>query len=144
MKIIDILNMIARGEEPPKKILYKEQEYEYDESEKDYYYCDFSIYKLFDDRLITRILNDEVEILEITIHNEDLRTSKKKIEKIKGLVDISNEISDGDIGEYDIVLIDDYRIGRDNDEILHDFAYTILEIQNKINEIIERLNEDQE
>ena len=106
MKIIDILNTIARGEEPPKKIIYKEQEYEYDENEKDYYYCDFSIYKLFDDRLITKILNDEVEILEITIHN--LETKKNNmIEKI-----------DKDVG------------------------HSVVQIIDKINEIIDKVNNE--
>ena len=72
MKIIDILNKIARGEEPPKKIIFKSEEYEY--VKKDYY--NFDEGWLFDEYVITEILNDEVEILQITIHNE------KKIEKL--------------------------------------------------------------
>lgn len=75
MKIIDILNKIANGEKPPKKITFREQEYEYDIGERDYYYCNCAIYWLFDGYVITDILNDEVEILETTYKQD-------KIEKL--------------------------------------------------------------
>ena len=58
MKIIDLLNMIANGEEVPELIKYNNFIYKYDK-----YLCDYDgddLY-LFDN---TDKLNDEVEILE--------------------------------------------------------------------------------
>lgn len=70
MRIIDLLSKIANGEEPPKKILFKNQVYIYCEDAKDYYYFDEGW--LFDNYVITDILNDEVGILEITVkYNQD-------------------------------------------------------------------------
>ena len=71
MKIIDLLNKIAKGEELPKKIkhrcdtyiLYEEEtnKYKYVNVEKDYEgYTRF----LFQDWIIDAILNDEIEIIE--------------------------------------------------------------------------------
>ena len=81
MKIIDILNKIARGETPPKKIMYRGDTYVYDFISKDYrdvnshsYISEYAVNDGFG-----RFLNDEVEILEITIHNEE-----KKIKKLEG------------------------------------------------------------
>ena len=83
IKVIDILNTIARGEEPPKKIMYEHKCYKYEPEEKDYYCFSFDEY-LFDSYVITDILNDEVEILQITIHN--LETKKNNIiEKLEEL-----------------------------------------------------------
>lgn len=75
MKIIDILNKIANGEQPPKKIAYNGTEWEYIEQEKDYSSKERNEW-LFDECIITEILNDYVEILEPTIKQD------KKIEKL--------------------------------------------------------------
>ena len=64
MKVIDLLNKIARGEEPPKKILYQEEEYVWNYIDKTYYCCDHDRTDLLNDYIIKDILNDEVEILE--------------------------------------------------------------------------------
>ena len=69
MKIIDLLNKIANGEEVPKKIKWEDIIYAYSEYDKDYLEYPFSDeeYKgLFDmrDNILTQFLNDEVEILE--------------------------------------------------------------------------------
>ena len=77
IKIIDLLNKIANGEEAPKKIKWENIIYVYSEYDKDYLEYPFSDeeYKgLFDmrDSILTQFLNDEVEILE----------EPKKIEKI--------------------------------------------------------------
>lgn len=60
MKIIDLLNKIANGEEVPKKIKYDYNEWEYDEKAKTYYCGTCTLlnkYKFL-------YLNDEVEIIE--------------------------------------------------------------------------------
>lgn len=77
MKIIDLLNKIANGEEVPKKIKWENIIYAYSEYDKDYLEYPFSDeeYKgLFDMRnnILTQFLNDEVEIIE----------EPKKIEKL--------------------------------------------------------------
>lgn len=66
MKIIDLLNKIANGEEVPKKIKYKNMVYEYYERLNDFYN-----YKCVEDNsyleekyFISNILTDEVEIIE--------------------------------------------------------------------------------
>lgn len=63
MKIIDLLNKIAKGEEVPKKILYVGDNYLWSENDKFYYTCSgFSLYR----EMFTEgnCLNDEVEIIE--------------------------------------------------------------------------------
>jgi len=103
MKIIDILNKIANGEEVPNKVSFLDKEYEYHKDHMDYFDSNWG-------SLFQRIIDEyyewldlEVEILEITIHNkEDLRTSKRKIEKLERvedfkfarLIDKINEIID--------------------------------------------------
>lgn len=69
MKIIDLLNKIANGEEVPKKIKWENIIYAYSEYDKDYLEYPFSDeeYKgLFNMRnnILTQFLNDEVEIIE--------------------------------------------------------------------------------
>lgn len=83
MKIIDLLNKIANGEEVPKKIRYKgdywylEQKYT---NRLPYYSNGYNKDNLFtgeEEEYFSHSLNDEVEIIE-----ED-----KKIEKIKASID---------------------------------------------------------
>ena len=71
MKVIDLLNKIANGEEVPKKLLYDNEKFAYDDECRDYI-SNFQRNWLFDDYSISAIINDEVEVIE-----ED-----KKIEKI--------------------------------------------------------------
>ena len=103
MKVIDLLNKIANGEEP-KKIKYNGNVYEYEE----YGYFSDDIGYIFDKYYPSgKVLNDEVEIIE-----ED-----KKIEKLN-----------------------------DNDLELETintrcWEYNFSQVKDKINEIIEVLNE---
>lgn len=121
MKIIDILNTIARGETPPKKIMYKGTIWEYKENEKDYSSVEWNEW-LFDVYLITEILNDYIEILETTITytpNELKWGGKiKKIERCD---------------EHDMTDYGEIYKPRFNEEIL----------RRKINEIIDYINKDQ-
>lgn len=79
MKVIDLLNKIANGEEVPKKIKYNNKIYEYYERlENIFNYKQIVNGKYIDDYFndnyfIDSILNDEVEIIE----------EPKKIEKIE-------------------------------------------------------------
>ena len=64
MKIVDLIIKIANKEEIPKKIIYKNVTYEYDEKSEDYYTCyDRGLFEyLFE--CCVNFLNDEVEIIE--------------------------------------------------------------------------------
>lgn len=71
MRIIDILNKIANGEEVPKKIKYDARIMEYDHNKQDYngYYSNgngnWLFQYLFDKCRDTKhFINDEVEIIE--------------------------------------------------------------------------------
>ena len=65
MKIIDLLNKIANGEEVPKKIKYLNYEYEFNQVAEEYQrWFDGVSYGLGEDRRLDIILDEEVEILE--------------------------------------------------------------------------------
>lgn len=68
MKLIDIFNKIANGEDLPNKIKYNDNVYEYDDSSKEYrimnnyFYLTQTIAN--DTRDLDIILNDEVEVIK--------------------------------------------------------------------------------
>ena len=128
MKIIDILNMIARGETPPKKILIRfkdineriinEETFEYSEKFKDYF--DEHDDRLFEDYDWIEILNEPVEILETTItYTPNELKWGGKIKKIARC------------DEHDMTDYGEIYKPRFNEEIL----------RRKINEIIDKVNE---
>jgi sortase (surface protein transpeptidase) len=85
MKVIDLLNKIANGENIPRSIEYMGEQYDYDEETKDYTYADednIDIW-LFDKYNASSILNDEIEIIE-----EDKAIEELKIPEID---DVKNE-----------------------------------------------------
>lgn len=65
MEIIDILNKIYKREDVPKKIKWRDKEWEYNSRNQDYY--DYNGHSLFENLSIIRTLDfitDEVEILK--------------------------------------------------------------------------------
>lgn len=85
-KIIDLLNKVANGEEAPKKIKYKDIEYEYNGKS----YIDG-----FDDDLFINVycneidLNEEVEIIEEKVETsieERLIKLERDLKLIKSLI----------------------------------------------------------
>lgn len=83
MKVIDLLNMISKGEEVPEKIKWNTEEWEYIEEMKDYYSFDRHTHLLntvFPNDGIAEFLNDEIEIIE---------EKPTKIEELE-LVEIQN------------------------------------------------------
>ena len=68
MKIIDLLNKIANGEEPPKKILFNDKVYKWNDG-VDYENEDRGCveFLLSQQCICKNFLNEEVEILETTI-----------------------------------------------------------------------------
>ena len=63
MKIIDLLNKIANGEEVPKKIKYKNIIWHFNKKDKTYYMNNTEIELFYIEKLAEK-LNDEVEIIE--------------------------------------------------------------------------------
>ena len=112
MKVIDILDRIANGEEIPQ--LIKWNGYIYDKLGCEYYMLNDRDITLFGDILDTngKYLNDEVEIIE-----ED-----KKIEKLESYISCGWSGTCKDLKR---------------DDLFNDLK----KIGNKINEIIDKLNE---
>jgi hypothetical protein len=79
MKVIDLLNKIANGEEVPEKIIFNSRIYELTERDDDLYNYknNFSNNYFEEDWFLTNILNDEVEIIE------DTPKEDKKIKRIE-------------------------------------------------------------
>lgn len=121
MRIIDLLNKIANGEEVPKKIKFKNKNYNkefYFDGDIYKYKDDFTEYAMTDDLSIEMALNDEVEVIE----------DNKKIEKL--VMDYT----------YDIEEKIFYEKGDKPNHCIVGDAGTELLID-KINEIIDKLNE---
>lgn len=130
IKIIDLLNKIANGEEVPKKIKWENIIYAYSEYDKDYLEYPFSDeeYKsLFDMRnnILTQFLNDEVEIIE----------EPKKIEKLDvallGQCDNWLRCPTNKVTKQDVEL---------NPYIIDNIRENTLYFQRKINELIDEIN----
>ena len=83
IKIIDLLNKIANGEEVPNKIKYRDIAITYDEESQDYYkYWGEGLFSyLFSERDDVSFLNDEVEILDGEDEFEDIE--EIDIDKVK-------------------------------------------------------------
>ena len=65
IRVIDLLNKIAKGEEVPKKIKkIWEYEYKYDELRNEYHYMNHENKRFDEDWLIFSMINDEIEILD--------------------------------------------------------------------------------
>ena len=144
IKIIDLLNKIANGEEVPKKIKYDNKIWEWDNWSKDwadYVYsgCDGLLndegtYDLF------AILNDEVEIIE-----EDKEENEIPNINLDNMKDIGTkvgkayrELFEGLNKGWNTPLEEDKEI----EKITNDFHFTGCEeeLANKINEIIDKVN----
>lgn len=123
MKVIDLLNKIANGEEKPKKIklLSDNEMYEYN---YDFDYIGENGDGLFGECLanamdIKKFLNDEVEIIEENNKKEKLDTIKKLNSWIVG------------VGRVDERNIEEY---------IHKLYRQQFEMFNKLNEIIDKIN----
>ena len=110
MKVIDLLNKIANGEEVPKKIKYNDTTYTYHERvEKIYGFVDEQGTYLEEQYYITGVLNHEVEIIEEDKEIEELDAIsyydetktlyqidyEKAQDKINELVKAVNELKKG-------------------------------------------------
>ena len=109
IRVIDLLNKIAKGEEVPKKIKYNKKVYEYDKEQSDFSHFNINYYEYFLDDINTiEQLNAEVEIIEeekeienIPFDNEMPLTMmemyhqlEKYNYKINEIIDVINDMRD--------------------------------------------------
>ena len=119
MKVIDLLNKIANGEEAPKHIHIRDVDsYTWQEDVKEYWSDRDENNLLSDLDLSSTNLNEEVEIIE-----ED-----KKIEKIQQRTDT---------GLFGSMVNDEIKVA----EAINKQANYLSDIVSTINEIIDKLNE---
>jgi len=137
MKIIDLLNKIANGEDVPKRIKYINSIWEYDEETKDYIHDDlWLIYSMNSIGLTER----EVEIIE-----EETKPITK--EGIEALGYACGEIQKCFTNGWNKSLEnkpfkEDKKIEKlkENESIENDTGTCLRNITNKINEIIDYIN----
>ena len=108
IKIIDLLNMIAKGEEVPQEIRYKHKEYKW-ERNVDYKEKNERNFLLSDECINETFLNDEVKIIEeekeiemceVLEHCVDFSKNENVLldnqlrlqDKINELIDVVNEM----------------------------------------------------
>ena len=96
MKVIDLLNKIAKGEEVPKKIKYENRILYLEDEAEDYeptfnYYDKDGENALFEG-WIGQYLNDEVEILEETLEEEKKIPEKLIPTSLKGIDNLDEKI----------------------------------------------------
>ena len=122
MKIIDLLNKIANGEEVPQKIIYKDNEYKW-ERNTDYRKGD--IFLFTEECICQTFLNAKVEIIE----------EEKEIEKLDvallGQCDNWLRCPTNEATKQDVEL---------NPYIIDNIRENTLYFQRKINELIETIN----
>lgn len=152
MRIIDLLNKIANGEEVPKTIKYKDEIRQYVDNDKDYTSCNSDEYYLFYDTMKARTgvefanaLNDEVEIIEDTPKVQVEMTEKEYNEYLDSKLDTTEE--DEKIEKL-AQRIDTGLFGsqiKNEIEVVNTInkqANYLSEIVSKINEIIDKINGD--
>lgn len=122
IKVIDLLNMIANGEEVPEKVKYQNEIWKYCKDLEDYLRPSKET-TLFTMYYIHRILNNEIEVIQ----------EPKKIEKIEIYDKYTNHQN----------LHSYIEIYDDKDDKIKKFVVGAVqrEMIIKLNEIIDRLNE---
>ena len=126
MKIIDLLNKIANGEDVPRELIYKGFLWEYDVNNKMWFYYFGEGRNHRFDRLfyIGQILNDEVEILD--------EPKEDKIEKVDTYVlcdsDFHTRYKDGySLKATEII-----------DKAFEEYSYKINELIDEVNKLKEK------
>lgn len=152
MKIIDLLNKIAKGEEVPEKIFYSDKIWYWDTRENDYVEDYKRLFNYYLDECLISSLNDEIEIIEEDKKDEEIElyVNGEKVD----ITDIYEPLKQGEFfykenGKWYIhklknvsfVIEEDKKIekllmidGTDN------ILLAINQTRRKINEIIDKIN----
>ena len=101
MKIINIFNAILKGENVPNVIKYNNKVYQLADDNEYYSFEDKGLFEdLFSELKTDTILNEEVEVLEITLNTKDMNITyqdnklKEKMSKLQSEIDkLGNQIS---------------------------------------------------
>ena len=121
MRVIDLLNKIANGEEVPKKILYNGAIREYNDEDKDY-------------------TNNEIGKLYLFYNVLTSGSGKELIRKLNEVVKVVEEDPKyEEIVEWSNIAINEMKKAKDLSEIKA-YIETIMRTQNEIIEKIERLD----
>lgn len=105
MKVIELLNKIAKSGELPKEVIYNQEKYTYKENSYGYDYINenYGGTGLFNGWCIDKILNDEVIVIEEEKEIEKIKElpiklfhNKQKIlaNKLNELIDVINDMRD--------------------------------------------------
>ena len=151
MKVIDLLNKIANGEEIPEKIIYRGYSYKYCKSVCDYGDIETNGDFFLSDRLDSFFkLNDEVETIEDTPKIDDAvlrryftdEENKRLNEQIKdNSIEHKDNINDYYKEEKKIEKLGAFNIKKFYDDY-PETARFILEMFNKQEELIDKVNGD--
>lgn len=125
MKVIDLLNKKANGEEMPKKIKYNGDIYEFKRNDYERTTPDFNVYTLLYDMEYIIKLNDEVEIIE----------ENKEIEKLE--VALLGQCDNWLVNPTTKTTKQDIEL---NPYIIENIRTNTLYFQRKINELIDEVN----
>lgn len=100
MKVIDLLNKIANGEEVPERIKYLIYEYTYNDKHEEYQrYKNGDIFGLGEDWKLDTVLCEEVEVIEEDKKIEQLNTKhfhKKQRQLARKINEIIDKINEGE------------------------------------------------
>ena len=113
MKIIDLLNKIANGEDTPERIKYRGKIYTHNWLGGDNYFSE-DTHSILEEDFVFEELNKEIEVLE--------EVDNKKIEKLKKEKIISGML---------------------DNEIQYIEGYKLEDVGDKINEIIDYINKEE-
>ena len=146
MRVIDLLNKIANGEEVPKKFIYVDKEnvrYIFDIEEDKDYWCEELGDWFFNNFSIQTILNDELEIIEdkpILVFDE-----KDKVVEVNIRPNLTYKFSADGLTITSVEEPKEIEEEKEIEELVYkswsSFSDDVQEVYNKVNELIKVLNE---
>lgn len=138
VRVIDLLNKIANGEEVPEKIKVGNIIWSFDKKEKTYFMNNTNI-QLFYVEKITKRLNDEVEVIEEEPRDIEVCGSlftRSEYNRLAGIKE-DKKIEKIDLSEWaEITYSEDWKM------LAYDFNRNSNLFVNKINEIIDYLDKE--
>ena len=154
MKVIDLLNKIANGEEVPKEIIYDGYYYSWDNCDKDYYCEEYgNLFEyLFSEYQTNNVLNFEIETLDKEVKpitKKDLETLGYACGEIKKSIEkgfnksLNNELLEDDDKDIPLIPDDELIILKQSKTVDMQYAidFNFRVVEEKINQVVEEFNE---